>query len=208
MISGENPGIEGTAAHDLSAAVPGSPEDRQVFRLAQLILLLDVVANTNVSVRTIDRLGFYDFFAANPFLVTSGSDDRDAADRLILRMAGFTDQQLSYASTGQRFASRRQRLQHDLALLLAYGLVTVGPQGYSLLPEGQRIAEGLTAVYADAYRDAARVVLRRLGKLSDRQMVERAQEWLGKSWLLIDFLDDIAETTPANADGSRRRGRG
>ena len=62
------------AAHDLSAAVPGTPEDRQVFRLAQLVLLLEVAMANNISVNTVDRLGFYDFFAANPFIVTSGKE--------------------------------------------------------------------------------------------------------------------------------------
>jgi hypothetical protein len=194
--------------NDLSGAVPGSPEDRQVFRLAQLVLLLEVADDNDVAVSTIDRLGFYDFFAANPFLVTSGSDNRDAADRLTLRMAGFTNRQLSYASTGQRFVSRRQRLQHDLALLFAYGLATVGSRGYVLMPAGRTVATALTSVYADAYREAARVVLRRLGRLSDRQVAENAQRWLGQSWLLIDLFDDISETTPETVTSHQRRPRG
>jgi hypothetical protein len=191
---------------DLSAAVPVAPEDRQVFRLAQLVLLLETAAANQVGVRTVDRLGFYDFFAANPFVVTEGEDNRDSADRLALRLAGFTDRQLSYASTGQRFASRRRRLQHDLALLLAYKLAVVSPTGYVLTSDGQAVAEGLTSIYADAYRQAALVVLRRLGRMSDRQLTESAGRWLGQSWLLIDLLDDIEETTPnAQAEGSRRR---
>ena len=186
------------AVHDLSAAVPGAPEDRQVFRLAQLVLLLDVAAANRLPVQTVDRLGFYDFFSANPFVVTSGDEDRDATDRLDLRLAGFTDRQLSYASTGQRFASRRRRLQHDLSLLLAYGLAVVESRGYGLTPAGQQVAEGLTSVYADGYREAARVVLRRLGRLSDRRLTQSAAAWLGQSWLLIDLLDDITETTPTS----------
>lgn len=207
MTAHIEPNDAGTHIHDLSAAVPGAPEDREVFRLAQLILLVEVARTRHVIIRTVDRLGFYDFFAANPFVVTSGDEARDAADRLALRLAGFTDRQLSYASTGQRFASRRRRLQHDLSLLLAYALVAVGPQGYVLTVEGQEVAEGLTSVYADAYRDAARVVLRRLGRLSDRQLAENAERWLGQSWLLVDLLDDIAETTPGPAVDSQGRRR-
>jgi len=122
-------------------------------------------------------------------------------------LAGFSDRQLSYASTGQRFASRRRRLQHDLSLLLAYGVVAIGSRGYLLTSAGQAIAEGLTSVYADAYREAARVVLRRLGRLSDRRMRQNAAEWLGRSWLLIDLFDDIAETTPSATGGRRPRTR-
>jgi hypothetical protein len=191
--------------HALSAAVPGDPEDRQVFRLAQLTLLLEVAGTERAPVRSIDRLGYYDFFSANPFVVVSGSDERDTADRLRLRLAGFSDRQLSYASTGQRFVSRRRRLQHDLALLIAYGITTLGAGGYELTSSGQALATGLTSVYADAYRDAARVVLRRLKRLSDRQLAQRADDWLGRSWLIIDLFDDVSETTPSNI---RSRSRG
>jgi hypothetical protein len=201
-VNPDEPGI----VNELSAAVPGAPEDRQVFRLAQLILLLEVAVNDGIPVQSVDRLGFYDFFAANPFVVTSGAEDRDAADRLALRLAGFTDRQLSYASTGQRFASRRRRLQHDLSLLLAYGLITLGPQGYVLTPSGRIVGAGLTSIYADAYREAAHVILRRLGRLSDRRLAENVAGWLGQSWLLIDLLDDIAETTPGSTP-AKQRGR-
>jgi hypothetical protein len=192
------------AISDLSAPIPGVPEDRQIFRLAQLALLLQVAGDNQASVRTVDRLGIYDFFAANPFVVTAGDERRDEEDRLALRLAGFTDRQLSYASTGQRFASRRRRLQHDLSLLLAYGLTVISSEGYVLTPLGRAIAEGLASVYADAYREAAQVVLRRLGRLTDRKLAERVEKWLGQDWLLIDLLDDIAETTPeaqSNAGG-------
>lgn len=191
--------------HALSAAVPKSPEDRQVFRLAQLTVLLEVAGEENIVMRTIDRLGFYDFFSANPFVVVSGDDNRDATDRLTLRLAGFSSRQLSYASTGQRFVSRRRRLQHDLALLIAYRVAAVDETGYALTPSGQELAARLNSVYAEAYRDAARVVLRRLRRLSDRQLRQQADEWLGKSWLLIDVLDDVAETTPTGRGARRDR---
>jgi hypothetical protein len=125
--------------HALSAAVPSGPEDRSVFRLAQLTLLLQVTTEEGAPVRTVDRLGFYDFFSANPFVVVSGDDDRDVADRLALRLAGFSNRQLSYASTGQRFVSRRRRLQHDLSLLVAYGLAAVDSTGYVLTSSGREL---------------------------------------------------------------------
>lgn len=184
--------------HALSSAVPRSPEDRQVFRLAQLTVLLEVAGEEKIAMQTVDRLGFYDFFSANPFVVVSGDDRRDATDRLTLRLAGFSSRQLSYASTGQRFVSRRRRLQHDLALLIAYRVAEIDETGYTLTPSGQELAARLSSVYAEAYRDAARVVLRRLRRLSDRQLRQQADEWLGRSWLLIDVLDDVAETTPAS----------
>lgn len=207
MNTFEDRDIPHDGVHALSSAVPVGPEDHQVFRAAQLTLLLEVAGAERVEVRTVDRLGFYDFFSANPFVVTAGDDPRDAADRLTLRLAGFSDQQLSYASTGQRFASRRRRLQHDLSLLIAYGLVAIETGGYGLTPAGRTLATELTSVYADAYRAAAQVVLRRLKRLSDRQLMQRADDWLGRSWLLIDVLDDVTETTPGSVNGRARGGR-
>lgn len=193
----------------LSAAVPDGPEDRQVFRLAQLTLLLQVAGAESAPVRSVDRLAFYDFFSANPFVVASGGTPRDDNDRLTLRLAGFSDRQLSYASTGQRFASRLRRLQHDLSLLVAYGLVTIDNEGYGLTEAGKTIASQFNSVYADSYREGARVVLARLKRLSDRNLKRNADEWLGRSWLLIDVLDDVLEATPGaetRADRGEPRG--
>ena len=179
----------------LSSAAPNAPEDRVIFRLAQLTLLLEIASRNDVRVPTVDRLGFYDFFSANPFVVASGATDRDAEDRLTLRLAGFSSQQLSYAATGQRFASRRRRLQHDLSLLLAYGIVRISDSGYDLTELGGELASKLTSTYADGYRESARLVLNRLKRLSDTQLIRQVQDWLGQSWLVIDVLDDVAETT-------------
>lgn len=199
-FEGGHPG-DGVA---LSAAVPDGPEDRQVFRLAQLTLLLQVAGAEAAPVRSVDRLAFYDFFSANPFVVVFGDTPRDSADRLTLRLAGFSDQQLSYASTGQRFASRLRRLQHDLSLLVAYGLVTIGNEGYGLTEAGRAIASQFISVYADSYREGARVVLGRLKRLSDRNLKRSADEWLGRSWLLIDVLDDVLEATPGATTRANR----
>jgi hypothetical protein len=196
-----------TSGDALSGPVPWVPEDRQVFRLAQLALLLQVAGRNGTAVRTVDRLGLYDFFAANPFMIASVKDGKDDEDRLTLRLAGFTEQQLSYASAGQRFASRRRRLQYDMALLIAYQLTTIDGTGYVLTEMGLNMVDQLDSVYADAYRDSAAVVLRRLGKLSDRRLNEAAEKWLGQSWLLLDFLDDISETVPDNAAKQRAEER-
>ncbi len=44
-------------------------------------------------------------------------------DRTRLLMADFDGRALSYASPAHRFATRLEQLQHNLALLVAYGLV-------------------------------------------------------------------------------------
>jgi hypothetical protein len=188
-------------ADRLSAAVPTAPEDRAVFRLAQLLLLLETVSAQRAKVDTIDRLGYYDFFAANPFIVLDGSTVQDERDRVSLLLAGFNPSQLSYASTGQRFASRRRRIQHDLSLLLSHGLLTITATGYELTSAGQAAATELTSMYADAYRRAAAIVVRRLKAVGDRPLRQRAERWLGQSWLLVDLFSDVTEQASTTTNG-------
>src|SRR4051794_7303362 len=69
---------------DLSP-LPLEPEVLWEFRAAQLVLLLDVTMKTQGHGVDIDRLAFYDFFSANPFLVYPKS----APERLPLTLAGF-----------------------------------------------------------------------------------------------------------------------
>ena len=188
------------APPDLSAPVPTSPEDNVTFRAARLLLLLAVARATSRKISTIDRLGYLEFFADNPFMVVDTGNDDHEGDIQQLELAGFSPVQLSYASSGQRFASRRERLKHDLALLLSRGLTTVDETGYVTTEHGERIAEQLDTVYADAYRTSATIVLRRLGRLSNAALQEAARARLGESWLLIDLLDDINATDTTTGD--------
>jgi hypothetical protein len=191
-------------APDLSAPIPTSVESRTTFRLARLLLFLAVASDRGRPVPSVDRLAYYEFFADNPFIIIEGNSASDDADRLTLEMAGFSPVQLSYASSAQRFASRRQRLKHDLALLVSRDLVRVGTTGYEATALGEEIASALNSIYADAYRASASIVLRRLSSLSGAALERLAQRWLGESWLLIDLLDDIGATdAPTLTDGVR-----
>lgn len=190
----------------LMAPVPHSPENRTVFRLAQMLLLLDVARRTGRKVPSIDRLGYYEFFADSPFIVVDGHGPRDEADRLALELAGFTPTQLSYASSGQRFASRRRRLQHDVAVLISLGLVELSADGYRETGTGAEVAAQLNSVYADAYRTSADVVLRRLSPMSNRALDANVNRWLGESWLLIDLLDDVSEAVAPRLESTTSHG--
>jgi hypothetical protein len=173
---------------------PWDAEAHDLFRLSQLILLLSAASDVMKPVPNLDRLGYYDFFAANPFVVIpADGTTRDYHDRLELKLAGFTEDQLSYASTGQRWVSRRRRLQHDLALLVAYGLVSLHGGTIALTEKGCALANDMSTVYADAYRTSARVVVRRLAQLSDARLRANVQNWLGTSWLQIDLFDDVTK---------------
>lgn len=188
---------------ELSAAVPISVESRPTFRLARLLLFVGVAKESGRPIPSVDRLGYYEFFADNPFMII-GDDNRADQDRIALEMAGFSPVQLSYASSGQRFASRRQRLQHDLSLLVSRDLVRIEDGGFTVTAIGEELSSKLNSVYADAYRTSARMVLRRLASMSNKALEESSRRWLGESWLLIDLLDDIQATeapAPAHATG-------
>jgi hypothetical protein len=166
-----------------------APETFAPFRLGQLLLLLATIDSASAGSTSIDRLGYYDFFAANPFLVV---EPRTRDGRRLLA-SGFDYLNLDYQSSSQRFANRRGRLQHDLALLTAYGLIVVGSAdgrvGYELTSSGRDAAMSFRALYADAYRASAAVVVGHLRRLSDAKLRVKAAGWLRADSLLIDLYD-------------------
>jgi hypothetical protein len=126
---------------------------------------------------SLERLGCYDFLVANPLLVLT---EEDNPDRRRLLMAGFDGRALSYASPAHRFTTRRERIQHDLALLVAYGLVAPTADKsvlYSITADGSELAGRFTALYARAYRLSAEILVRRLARLSDKKLREEATRW-------------------------------
>lgn len=190
------------AHHTVSHSPVIVPEHDTIFRLAQLVLLFDAAAQFHPDGVPLERLGVYDFIAANPLLMASTEDDPDRFDLL---MAGFDDRALSYASPAQRFATRRERLQHDLALLLAYDLATTAVRGhvlYRLTPAGHELASRFTAMYARSYTLAANIVVKRLRKVSDSRLRESITDWtrLPTSPAGIDLADLFTEPTGSEAD--------
>ncbi|MGX1778330.1 ABC-three component system middle component 2 [Nocardia brasiliensis] len=163
---------------DLSGAPPVVvPEDDVIFRLAQLLLLLASMQRLDLPGASLERLGCYDFLVANPLLVLTDTDD---FDRKRLLMAGFDGRALSYASSAHRFTTRRERLQHDLALLVAYGLVATTVDKsvlYSVTTAGVDLAGRFTAVYARSYRLSAEILIRRLSRLPDKKLRESVHTW-------------------------------
>ena len=139
-----------------------------------LLASLDHLGQAGIS---LERLGCYDFLVANPMLMLTDEAD---PDRTRLLMAGFDGRALSYASPAHRFATRRERLQHDLALLLAYGLVApTVDRGvlYAITGDGLEVAGRFTALYARAYRLSADTLLRRLSRMSDRRLRDAVGTW-------------------------------
>lgn len=146
-----------------------NPEDIAAFRCARLVLLIGLAAEDGPEGLDAERIGIYDFLAAHPLLLIGAEDP----DRLTLQMAGFDDRAVAYASAGQRLATAQQRLPGDLAALVAAGLVTIAAEGrvrYRLTPEGRDTAQRLNASYARSYTTAARIIMRRLRRLSGRRL--------------------------------------
>lgn len=168
-----------------------NPEDVSAFRCARMLVLFAVAFRDGRQISSIDRLALYDFFADSPWVVIHGDRRVDVNDRRELTVAGFSKTQLSYASTGARFASRRQRVQVDLAQLVAFGLVSISGAHYSATELGMSVAERMHSAYADAYRTSAGIILRRLHALPMGRLQSAAEQWLGQSWLLLDLLDDV-----------------
>ncbi|QKS18874.1 hypothetical protein HUN58_02215 [Curtobacterium sp. Csp1] len=188
------------SAHAESAFVP---ENSATFRMGRLLLLLGVARQDGRTIDSVDRLAYYEFFADNPWVILGDDAPSDAKDRDSLRLAGFSQTQLSYASTGHRFASRRERIRGDLAQLIAFRLVRLAGTRFSTTENGEQVVANMQSSYADAYRSSASIVLRRLTRLSNKRLEADVEAWLGHSWLLVDLLDDVrgADISPVSEEG-------
>jgi len=174
-----------------SPPVARRPENFAKFRLGRLLILLSALPEIrSPKPLHIERLAYYDFFSDNPFLIL---EDEDPARRLLL-LAGYSQRTLSYNSSAQRFANRRARLRHDLALLASRSLVSIAAEGshitFSANAEGLRIGRAFNSFYADSFRTGVEIVVRRLNKLSDRAIGERSREWLRAEPFLIDIYGE------------------
>ncbi len=147
-----------------------NPDNVAIFRCARLLLLLDLIQAEPMDGIDAERLGLYDFLAAHPLLLARDSDD---PDRLTLQLAGFDDRSLAYRSVGQRLVSAQLRLSGDLSLLVAAGMVGMTVAGrirYRLTEHGRDTVQTLTAAYGHSYTIAARIIVRRLRRLSGRRL--------------------------------------
>ncbi|HTJ35284.1 MAG TPA: hypothetical protein VL738_18825 [Dactylosporangium sp.] len=152
-----------------------TPEDLTAFRQARLLLVLQAAGGDGLDA---ERLGVYEFLAGHPLLLARGDDD---PDRLALRLAGFDERATAYESPAQRFVTAQLHLGRDLGALVGRGLVAVAAGGrvtYRLTDEGATMASRFTAMYAQSYITAVRIVIRRLRRLSGRKLREGLRTWL------------------------------
>jgi hypothetical protein len=162
-------------------------DDVLEFRLGQLLILLSTAQEVKQDLN-LERLGIFDFLAANPFLVIT----EDQVEYRHLLLAGFSSRPLTYASPGHRFITRRDRLQHDLSYLVAYGMCSVvavgGERRYALTEFGMQSSDQFSALYAQAYKSAALLILRKLGKYSDSKLRSELSNWLKTDPILLDLF--------------------
>jgi hypothetical protein len=161
------------------------PETHPSLRRGHLMLLLQQVDGP----MTIDRIGYVEFFAANPFLVWRHA----CKERTRLLLAGLSPKALSYQATTERYANRRTRLRSDLAALAAWGYIVPAVVdkrlACELTPAGRGAAEGLGTLYADAYRLSVSLVLPKLRRVTNVELNRLARDWLRVDDLKIDLLD-------------------
>ncbi|BCY06574.1 hypothetical protein [Actinoplanes sp. L3-i22] len=146
-----------------------TPDDVAAFRCARLLVLLHLLEPLDPEGTDAERIGLYDFFAAHPLLLFRAGDP----ERLNLRLSGFDDRALAYASPAQRFVTAQQRLPGDLLLLVRSGLAEQRADGrirFRLTGAGRAARRQVNAAYAVSYRTAARAVVRRLRPLSGRRL--------------------------------------
>lgn len=159
------------------------PEAHSNFRRGQLLVLL----STFNGPLTVDRIGYLEFFAANPHLII-----RDEVGSVRLQLAGFSPSALTYQSAPERFANRRARLRTDLAALTAWGYaqatVDEGRIVVGITASGSQRSDDLTSLYADSYR-ASIELIRPLFRQSDTALARLASEWLTGTDRRIDILD-------------------
>jgi hypothetical protein len=168
-----------------------SPEAEDLFNSARLLLLFHVLNEKgNAQGISIERIAYYDFFSAQPFLVFGKGNEEI---KLELLLQGFETNTLSYISSSQRFTNRRAKLKHYLAGLLMRDLITLknidGHLLYLITEKGKETALLFKSLYTSAYKRSAEIIISKLSRMSDTGLAQSAREWLKGEPFIIDLYD-------------------
>lgn len=168
-----------------------SAEEEDLFNSARLLMLfgaLDEIGDSKGI--NIERTAYYDFFAAQPFLIFA-KEDSDV--KLDLLFNGFEATTVSYISSSQRFSNRREKLKHYLAGLIMRDLIDVhnidGQLLYYITKKGKEAAKKFQSLYSMAYQKSATIIIKRLARLGEKKLAENAREWLKAEPFIIDLYD-------------------
>ncbi len=178
---------------DWKSRLTFTAEDDLVFNSARLLLLFDELSKLSKQGVDIERLSYYDFFAANPFVILSENDP----SRLDFELEGFEPNKLEYTSSAQRYSSKRESIKHYLALLLAKGLIDVSNQEgkiiFVITERGSSTVNKINTIYAIAYRKSVGYIIKRLKDYSDKKLWECSRKWLEAKAFQIDLYGTIGE---------------
>jgi hypothetical protein len=167
-----------------------SAEDDLVFNSARILLLFQELSKQSDKGIDVERLTYYDFFSANPFVILS---EDEASARLDFELEGFVPNKLEYSSSAQRYSSKRESMKHYLAMLLCRGLICVSNEDakikFKITEKGLSIADQIHTMYALAYRKSVRYVIKRLKDYSDTRLWESSRKWLEAKAFQIDLYD-------------------
>lgn len=179
---------------DWKSKIIFSPEDATLFNSSRLLLFFDVLHQLKLKQGIdLERLCYFDFFAANPYLVVAEGDPL----RLDFEINGFEPNKLEYASSSQRFNTKRESIKQYLSLLLCKGLICVKNEDAKLLYEitqhGIDAASQINSMYAIAYRKSAFCIIEKLKDYSDQKLWESASKWLESKSFRVDLFDMVEE---------------
>jgi hypothetical protein len=168
-----------------------SPDEEDLFNSARLLALFGVLNEQKDDAGIpIERIAYYDFFSAQPLLILEKEETNLKLDLLFF---GFETTSVSYISSSQRFSNRRERLKHYLSNLIMRDLITVynsdGKLLYKITDYGNEIASKFNAMYIQAYKKSAELILKKLSKLSDKQLAMNSKQWLKAEAFVIDLYD-------------------
>ncbi len=114
---------------------------------------------------------------------------------LEIEVEGFDPNKLEYASTPQRYSTKRASIKHYLALLLSKGLITVANRNgkllYEITPLGIEISKKINTIYALAYKKSVYCIVKKLKEYSDKQLGEKASGWLEAKSFQVDLYDMV-----------------
>lgn len=179
-----------TIEPDWIKKVTFSAEDDLVFNSARLLLLFEELSKQSDKGIDIEKLTYYDFFAANPFVILS---DDDSSARLDFELEGFVPNKLDYSSAAQRYSSKRESMKHYLAVLLCRGLICVTNEDakiqFKVTEKGLSVVGQIHTMYSLAYRKSVRYVIKRLKDYSDTRLWESSRKWLEAKAFQIDLYD-------------------
>lgn len=167
-----------------------SPEDFVIFNSARLLLLLKVVEDLKITDGVdLERLSYYDFFAANPFLMIPEHDPLT----LEIELLGFESNTIGYSSSSQRYSTKRSHLKQYLSLLLAKELIDIsnidGKLYYRITTKGIDLVNEMKTMYAQAYEKSVIIVIDKLKRMSDKRLWECASNWLEAKSFQVDLYE-------------------